>query len=635
MNTSTPRRAAATSLVRRVARRPRRWVATARNHPTTATVRRAGRAAFERAALAGLARRRRSARTADWDRIRDVSAALADPHPPRRSVSIVVIAARGSSTAEPPPGCAPIESGVDGADIDVVVASPTAGQSAAAAAAGAARRGHGELICFVPATSTALERGWLARLAAPVDATTVVAAVPVVVHPLRAGLHATPHDGRVRARGVSVGVDGEAPVLRADGAGTVAAFEPDPVPVPVPVAGATAACVVVHRGAYEAAGSLPDYDDLDLAMFELCRLLRGRGGAVVVVPDAVIVDHRPVTSRRALETPVSTSSAEWRSYIDGHGPELMRAADPLAPGKLRIAFTVAAPSEKVASRWGDWHLAQAFARALRGRGHVVRVQTFDRRDDLAGRSCDVHCVVRGLASVRRTPGQAHTIWVISHPEQITDHECDAADLVFVASTRFADELRARTRTPVEVMLQATDITRFRPVPPQPVHAHDVAVVAKSRDVFRTAVADAIAGGVRPAIYGSGWEPFVDSSLVVRDYVTNEELPAVYSSVGVLLNDHWQTMHAWGFVSNRLFDALACETPVISDDLPEIAELFDGAVLTYRDAAQLPELIELTLADRVGARARAARGRELIAARHTFDHRAAQFVEALGRYGLVP
>ncbi len=548
-------------------------------------------------------------------------------------MSIVVIAADGSGVAEPPPGYAPIESSVDGTeiDVDVVVASRRAGQSAAAAAAGAARGGRGELICFIPATSTALERGWLARLAAAVDATTVVAAAPVVVHPLRAGLHATPHDGRVRARGLSVGVDGEAPVLRADGAGTVAAFEPGPIPV----AGATAACVVVHRGAYEAAGSLPDYDDLDIAMFELCRTLRGRGGDVVVVPDAVIVDHRPVTSRRALATPVSTTSAAWRSYIEGHGPELMQAADPLSAGKLRIALTVAAPSEKVAPRWGDWHLAHAFARALRRRGHVVRVQTFDHRDDLAGRSCDVHCVVRGLASVRRTSGQVHTIWVISHPEQITEHECDTADLVFVASTRFADELRARTRTPVEVMLQATDVTRFRPVPPQTVHAHDVAVVAKSRDVFRVAVADAIAGGVRPAIYGSGWEPFVDSSLVVSDYVTNEELPAVYSSVGVLLNDHWQTMHAWGFVSNRLFDALACETPVISDDLPEIAELFDGAVLTYRDAAQLAELIEVTLADRVGARARAARGRELIAARHTFDHRAAQFVETLGRYGLVP
>ena len=73
----------------------------------------------------------------------------------------------------------------------------------------------------------------------------------------------------------------------------------------------------------------------------------------------------------------------------------------------------------------------------------------------------------------------------------------------------------------------------------------VTVVAKSRDQYRTAVADAIESGLRPSIYGSGWEPFVDQALVVREYVPNDELPNVYSSVGVLLNDHWQTMREHG------------------------------------------------------------------------------------------
>ena len=313
---------------------------------------------------------------------------------------------------------------------------------------------------------------------------------------------------------------------------------------------------------------------------------------------------------------------------------MLRAASPLPAGALRIAFTVAAPSAKVAPRWGDWHLARAFARSLRKLGHVVQVHALDHADDLAVRSCDIHVVVRGLHPVRRTPGQSHVLWVISHPESVTNEECDDADLVLVASNRFADELRARTRTPVEVMLQATDTERFRPVPADPEHAHDVAVVAKSRDVFRWAVAAAVAEGLRPAIYGSGWEPFVDRELLVRDYVANDELPVVYSSVGVLLNDQWDTMQTWGFVSNRVFDALACETPVISEDLPEIAELFDGAVLTFRDPPELRALADAVLADRPAARARAAHGRALIEARHTFDHRAAQLVDALERHHLM-
>jgi spore maturation protein CgeB len=109
---------------------------------------------------------------------------------------------------------------------------------------------------------------------------------------------------------------------------------------------------------------------------------------------------------------------------------------------------------------------------------------------------------------------------------------------------------------------------------------------------------------------------------------------VYSSVGVLLNDHWQTMREWGFVSNRLFDAISCGTPVISDELLELDELFAGTVLIYRDVNELRELVESVLVDPASARARAARGRDLVLAHHTFDHRAEEFLDALHRHQLA-
>jgi hypothetical protein len=351
------------------------------------------------------------------------------------------------------------------------------------------------------------------------------------------------------------------------------------------------------------------------------------------VPSAVVVDHRPVATSASLTRPVRPDSPAWRALVDDAGPALLREASPLTAPRQRIAITIAAPSRKVASRWGDSHFAAAFADALRRAGNDVRIQTADAADDPAGRSCDVHCVVRGLVPVRRTRGQHHVLWIISHPETIDDTELDDADLVLVASSRFADELKARTRTPVEVMLQATDPNRFHPIPPDAQHRHDITVVAKSRDQYRSAVADAISSGLRPAIYGSGWDRFVDPALIVADYVDNAELARVYSSAGVVLNDHWDTMREWGFVSNRIFDALACGAPVISDDVAEVSVLFDGAVPTFRDAAQLRELVDNALGDRDAARAQARRGMELVLAHHTFDRRAEEFLDALKRYGL--
>ena len=110
----------------------------------------------------------------------------------------------------------------------------------------------------------------------------------------------------------------------------------------------------------------------------------------------------------------------------------------------------------------------------------------------------MHLVLRGLAEVARTPGQQHGVWILSHPEAIDVTECDAADLVLVASPRFAAHLRTRTDTPVDVLLQATDAHRFHPVTPVAAHQHPVTVVAKTRNVMRPAVAMALAAGTLSA-----------------------------------------------------------------------------------------------------------------------------------------
>lgn len=492
------------------------------------------------------------------------------------------------------------------------------------------------LVALVLGTTKGFGPAELARLAGAVEGD-VVAAGPLVVHPRRPLTQATAHDGRVRAAGLALGLDADGiPEVWATGAGHPPVRSPrgpdaDELARVVEVDALPAAAVVLDARAYQVAGGLPPGDDLEVAVVELCARLRSDGGSVVVVTEVVVADHRRVLSRRALHQPIDPADPAWASAIDRSGAALRRAAEPSPLDRLELVITTAAPSPKVAARWGDWHLAEGLAGGLRRLGHGVRLQTADQADALAGRSCDVHLVVRGLRAVRRTPGQRHVLWIVSHPESIDDDELQAADLVLVASPAFAEHLRTRTDTPVEVLLQATDHRRFRPLPVDPAHRHDVTIVAKTREAPRPVVADAVEAGLRPSIYGSGWDGLVDPALLVADHVDNADLPAVYASAGVVLNDHWRTMQAWGFVSNRLFDVLACGTPVISDPVAGIDELFEGAVATYEGSKHLRALVDAVLADPVAARARAAAGRTVVLAHHTFDHRAAELLAALSKY----
>jgi glycosyltransferase involved in cell wall biosynthesis len=341
-------------------------------------------------------------------------------------------------------------------------------------------------------------------------------------------------------------------------------------------------------------------------------------GAVAVVDTVTVVDGR---SRRRWHEVAAT-----RALAAAHGPVFRHQLG--EDGPLRMVIDVATPNRRVARQWGDVHLAEALARSLRRRGVEVRVRTADDWDDPAGAVADVRLVLRGRQPARRIANHHHVLWVISHPSTLTDEECDDADLVLVASEAFADELRKRTTTPVEVLLQATDHLLFRPGRRDPRLAAPIGFVGHTRDVFRPVVRDALAAGFQPAIWGGGWDVFVDRRLVRGTYVRNAELPGVYRSLDVVLNDHWSDMRRWGFVSNRCFDAVACGAVVVSDDIGPAGDLFDGAVVGYRTVEELREVVGRLLAAPEERRRLGEQGRAAVVAGHTFDHRARQLLRFL-------
>ncbi|MBW3658414.1 MAG: glycosyltransferase [Actinobacteria bacterium] len=292
-----------------------------------------------------------------------------------------------------------------------------------------------------------------------------------------------------------------------------------------------------------------------------------------------------------------------------------------------FALATSVPERRAAQRWGDWHFAEGLGRELRALGHPVRLLIQDEWTSRDARTADVFVHLKGRSVAPPADGQLHVIWNISHPEELTPEECDAADLVLVAShTGMAEQLRGRTSTPVGVLLQATDERRFRPRPRDPRFAHDLVFVGNSRFVMRQAVRDALDAGLDLAIYGANWEKFVDPSLVRSTHVPNDELAAVYSSATLVLNDHWEGMRRHGFASNRLFDALAAGAVVVSDDVPGLDGLFDGAVATFTGADELRDVVQRLLADEDDRQARSERGRSAVLAAHTFAHRARELVD---------
>ncbi len=323
--------------------------------------------------------------------------------------------------------------------------------------------------------------------------------------------------------------------------------------------------------------------------------------------------------------------AERRWSFDGFG----------AP--LAVSIQICPQRWDGAERWGDTHFARALADELERRGHRARLEVLAEWDAPDRPPADVTIHLRGLwPYVPRRPARGgaaggaaardelSVLWNISHPDLLTTAECDAFDLVATPSERHAEQMSSATSTPVVVVEQATDpVTFFREH--DPAHARELVFVGNSRGLFRPVLRDLLDGrggddGTGPgrlpglAVWGQQWERFLPPSLIAGEHLPNDQVRRAYSSAGIVLNDHWDDMRAQGIVSNRVYDALACGALVLSDHLPEIAERFGDAVVTYRTPEDLRTSVARLLADPAERAERAARGQAEVLARHTFRHR---------------
>ena len=292
---------------------------------------------------------------------------------------------------------------------------------------------------------------------------------------------------------------------------------------------------------------------------------------------------------------------------------------------MRWSVVTAAPKGEPGLRWGDTWFAADLVAALQRQGQVAAV--VHRSAIAAARERDdVVLVLRGLRRVeprrdaRGGRGPTWLLWVISHPELIEAGELADYDAVFAASNSWGD------RALITPLLQATNPQRFNPRVAAPDTGAQLLFVGSTRGSFRPIVKDAFAIGAELAVYGVGWEEYLAPEQICADFLPNSDLPRAYAGAGVVLNDHWPQMAAAGFLSNRLFDAVATGARVISDPASGLEDVFGAAVRTYEGTDELRALLtgdrDLVFGDRAARLAAA----DQVARLHSFDARARVLID---------
>lgn len=295
---------------------------------------------------------------------------------------------------------------------------------------------------------------------------------------------------------------------------------------------------------------------------------------------------------------------------------------------MSIRIKISTPNLKEAPMWGDFHFANSLAAAFERIGHQANVDTADMWYAQSTQE-DVVLKIRGRHRLKTDPSKINIMWVISHPDRIPEDEYADYDHVFVASDLYAAELTARGLPSVSVLHQATDATLFKNDPSR-VRKQACLFVGNSRKEYRTMVKWCVQKSIPLELYGGGWDGVLPDGVLRGVSVSNNELPDFYGSHMMLLNDHWDSMRENGFLSNRLFDGSGVATPILTDPVEGLADVFGDAISQANDVDSFADILRDCLENPAPYLEKAQRAHEIVMAAHTFDHRATELSEMIDR-----
>lgn len=288
--------------------------------------------------------------------------------------------------------------------------------------------------------------------------------------------------------------------------------------------------------------------------------------------------------------------------------------------KPKISIKVPVPSWNEIHSWGDYYVAEGLKSEFENKGYIVKIQTLKEWNNNEDAIVDYVVVLRGLSDY--TPKRQHMniMWNISHSELVSLNEYEKYDYVFIASRSWAEYINSECSKPVECMWQCTNTKKFFPEFNEE-FVSDLLFVGNSRKVYRKIIKDLLPTEHSLSVYGSDWQGLINKKYIKGEHIPNNVLHQAYSSCKILLNDHWTDMREKGFVSNRIFDGIACGACIISDNVEGLDELFPDCVFTYDTVDELNLLIEQNLENPVKADISMIKG-------HTYKDRVEQFLKVM-------
>lgn len=301
---------------------------------------------------------------------------------------------------------------------------------------------------------------------------------------------------------------------------------------------------------------------------------------------------------------------------------------------LRVTFVVTDASMTTPA--GDFFTAMELGDAIR-KLYGWKV-LFAKRDIEEFPDTDVIIVMRhdfDLSKVKNAnPGLITIAWVRNRVDQwIETSNFQRYNVILCSSRKSMREIRHKTNRISHLFPIATNPKRFKPLKQDDMRRSEIVFTGNYWGDDREAI-DCLATDNMPgtlAIYGEGWEKNERWIKNWKGAVPYTDLPKIYSSADIVLDDSHPVTRTWNSVNSRVFDALAAGTLVTTNCKGGVKELFSGAIPTFSSGEEATNILTYYMKNPTERKELSKNLRMEVLKKHTYEHRARKMQGILKKF----
>lgn len=449
-----------------------------------------------------------------------------------------------------------------------------------------------------------------------------------------AGLHFKRETGLIRPYNSGVGLDHNTPSISQTGE----------------KAAVTAAAMLVDRQRFEEVGGFDEsyiygYEDVDV-----CLKLHDQGYKNYYCAEAVLFHYEFGTQEKDERTEVRNRRwnniivfrKRWYEFLQQKflHEKFNSQPDLFFEKGLDITFIV---TEKGSSaRAGDYYTALELGIALEKQGckiHFLTMRGGDCYQILE--STEVIIVMCDSFEWGKVKGnkRAYKIaWMRNWFERwITNPDFYAYDIILASSKKACRFVEEKTNKKTIYFPIATNPQRFMHAAHNHQFDSDYCFTGSywhsERDIMHLLEPEQLPYTFK--VFGENWQSFPKFNAYHQGFLNYEQMPSVYASTKLVIDDANVVTKAWGSVNSRVYDALGAGKLVLTNGVEGSKDVFLGLLPTFRTQADLHEQIGYYLQNDSEREALVEKLRKIVYESHTYQHRAQELFDILKDHQPIP